>query len=48
MSAVLVNHDQTYVKGYLPAQNYQAALESAVLEWLEGSRISTSWSVAVP
>lgn len=36
ISAVLVNHDQTYIKGYLPAQNYQAALESAVLEWLEG------------
>lgn len=36
VSAVLVNHDQTYIRGYLPAQNYQAALESAVLEWLEG------------
>lgn len=38
ISAVLVNHEQTYIRGYLPAQNYQAALESAVLEWLEGQR----------
>ena len=38
ISAVLVNHDQTYIKGYLPAQNYQAALELAVLEWLEGQQ----------
>lgn len=37
ISAVLLNHDQVYVKGYLPAQNYQRALETAVLEWLEGS-----------
>lgn len=37
ISAVLVNHDQRYVRGYLPRQNYQAALETAVLEWLEGS-----------
>lgn len=37
ISAVLVNHDQRYVSGYLPRQNYQAALETAVLEWLEGS-----------
>jgi hypothetical protein len=36
MSAVLVNHGQVYVRGYLPAQNFQRALESAVLEWLEG------------
>jgi hypothetical protein len=36
ISAVLVNHGQVYVKGYLPAQNYQRALESAVLEWLAG------------
>lgn len=35
ISAVLVNHDHAYVKGYLPAQNYQAALETSVLEWLE-------------
>lgn len=37
ISAVLVNHDHRYVRGYLPRQNYQAALETAVLEWLEGS-----------
>jgi hypothetical protein len=36
ISAVLVNHGQVYIRGYLPAQNYQRALESAVLEWLEG------------
>jgi hypothetical protein len=36
ISAVLVNHGQVYVKGYLPAQNYQRALEAAVLEWLAG------------
>ena len=34
ISAVLVNHGQPYIKGYLPAQNYQQALEAAVLEWL--------------
>jgi len=38
ISAVLVNHGQVYIKGYLPAQNYQRALETAVLEWLAGSR----------
>ncbi len=37
ISAVLVNHDQRYVRGYLPRQNYQAALETAVLEWLDGA-----------
>jgi hypothetical protein len=37
ISAVLLNHDQVYIKGYLPAQNYQRALETAVLEWVEGS-----------
>ncbi len=37
ISAVLVNHDQRYVRGYLPRQNYQAALETSVLEWLEGT-----------
>jgi hypothetical protein len=37
ISAVLVKHDQPYIRGYLPAQNYQRAMESAVLEWLEGS-----------
>lgn len=37
VSAVLVNHGQVYIRGYLPAQNYQHALEAAVLEWLEGS-----------
>lgn len=36
ISAVLVNHGQVYVRGYLPAQNYQRALESAVLEWIGG------------
>ena len=36
ISAVLVNHGQVYIRGYLPAQNYQHALESAVLEWLAG------------
>jgi hypothetical protein len=36
ISAVLVNHGQVYVRGYLPAQNYQLALEAAVLEWLAG------------
>lgn len=36
ISAVLVNHGQVYVRGYLPAQNYQQALESAVLEGLAG------------
>ena len=36
ISAVLVNHGHVYVKGYLPAQNYQRALETAVLEWLTG------------
>jgi hypothetical protein len=36
ISAVLVNHGQAYIRGYLPAQNYQRALESAVLEWLDG------------
>jgi hypothetical protein len=36
ISAVLVNHGQAYIRGYLPAQNYQNALEAAVLEWLEG------------
>lgn len=35
VSAVLVNHGQVYIKGYLPAQNYQHALEASVLEWLE-------------
>ena len=38
ISAVLVNHHHVYVKGYLPAQNYQRALEAAVLEWLGGDR----------
>ena len=37
ISAVLVNHDQRYVRGYLPRQNYQAALETAVFEWLAGA-----------
>jgi hypothetical protein len=36
VSAVLVNHGQVYLRGYLPAQNYQRALEASVLEWLEG------------
>lgn len=36
ISAVLVNHQQVYIRGYLPAQNYQRALEAAVLEWLNG------------
>ena len=36
ISAVLVNHGQVYIRGYLPAQNYQRALETAVLEWLTG------------
>ena len=36
ISAVLVNHGHAYVKGYLPAQNYQAALETSVLEWIAG------------
>jgi hypothetical protein len=36
ISAVLVNHAQVYVRGYLPAQNYQRALETSVLEWLTG------------
>ncbi|MDE3155428.1 MAG: hypothetical protein KGN76_10020 [Acidobacteriota bacterium] len=35
ISAILVNHGLAYIRGYLPAQNYQQALESAVLEWLE-------------
>lgn len=35
ISAVLVNHGQVYIRGYLPAQNYQRALEAAVLEWLD-------------
>lgn len=35
ISAVLVNHGQAYIRGYLPAQNYQQALEGSVLEWLE-------------
>lgn len=37
ISAVLINHDQPYIPGYLPAQNYQRSLETAVLEWVEGS-----------
>jgi len=37
ISAVLVNHSQLYVRGYLPRQNYQAALETSVLEWLAGT-----------
>jgi hypothetical protein len=37
VSAVLVNYGQVYIRGYLPAQNYQLALEKAVLEWLAGS-----------
>jgi hypothetical protein len=37
ISAVLVNHGYVYVKGYVPAQNYQAALETSVLEWLDGN-----------
>jgi len=37
ISAVLVNHAQVYVRGYLPAQNYQRALEAAVLEWIVGT-----------
>lgn len=36
ISAILINYGQVYVRGYVPAQNYQRALESAVLEWLEG------------
>lgn len=36
ISAVLVNHGHAYVRGYLPAQNYQAALEASVLEWISG------------
>lgn len=36
VSAVLVNHGHAYIRGYLPAQNYQRALEAAVLEWIEG------------
>lgn len=36
ISAVLVNHGHAYVRGYLPAQNYQAALETSVLEWIAG------------
>jgi hypothetical protein len=35
ISAVLVNFGYVYVKGYLPAQNYQLALEARVLEWLQ-------------
>lgn len=35
ISAVLVNHAQAYIRGYLPAQNYQQVLEASVLEWLE-------------
>lgn len=35
ISAVLINHDHAYVCGYLPAQSYQAELETAVLEWLD-------------
>ncbi|MDQ3421115.1 MAG: DUF3883 domain-containing protein [Acidobacteriota bacterium] len=37
ISAILVNHGQVYIRGYLPAQNFQRALEAAVLEWIEGS-----------
>jgi len=44
ISAVLVNHDQVYIRGYLPAQNYQAALETSVLEWLDGH---TEWTTFV-
>lgn len=36
ISAVLVNHGHAYVRGYLPAQNYQSALEISVLEWIAG------------
>jgi hypothetical protein len=36
ISAVLINHGQAYVRGYLPAQNYQRALETSVLEWVAG------------
>ena len=36
ISAVLANNNQPYLKGLLPAQNYQRALESAVLEWIVG------------
>src|SRR5438093_5825074 len=36
ISAILVNHGQAYIKGYLPAQNYQRAPEASVLEWLAG------------
>ena len=35
ISAVLVNFGYVYAKGYLPAQNYQLALEARVLEWLQ-------------
>jgi hypothetical protein len=37
ISAVLVNNHERNVAGYLPRQNYQRALEVAVLEWLEGA-----------
>ncbi|MEX2270708.1 MAG: DUF3883 domain-containing protein [Vicinamibacterales bacterium] len=37
ISAVLINQGQGYIRGYLPAQNYQRMLETAVLEWLEGA-----------
>lgn len=37
ISAVLVNFRQPFIAGYLPRQNYQSALERAVLEWLAGS-----------
>ena len=39
ISAILVNHEQVYIRGYLPSQNYQAALETSVLEWLEGKNV---------
>ena len=33
---MLVNYGHVYIRGYLPAQNFQRALETAVLEWIEG------------
>jgi hypothetical protein len=48
ISAVLVNHGQVYIRGYLPARSYQRALETSVLEWLEGRDDFAEVSLASP
>jgi hypothetical protein len=48
ISAVLVNHGHVYIRGYLPAQNYQRALETAALEWLMGQNDLTEVVLGSP